>query len=63
MFRTVRFKKKIVLLYKISQIPSVLNSLEDSILIPNPAQSGKADCSAHGAKLYCCAVFKMFKVN
>lgn len=50
-------------LYKVSQIPPVLNSLEDFILIPKPAQPAKADCSAHGAKLYCCAVFKMFKVN
>lgn len=52
-----------MLLYKIRQISSVLNALEDSILIPKPAQSGKADGSVHGAKLYCRAVFKMFKVN
>ena len=48
---------KIVLLYNIRQISSVLNALEDSILIPKPAQAGKADCSVHGAKLYCRAVF------
>lgn len=41
----------------------MLNPLEDSILIPKPAQSGKADGSARGAKLYCCAVFKTFEVN
>ena len=54
---------KIVLLYNIRQISSVVNALEDSLLIPKPAQAGKADCSVHGSKLYCRAVFKMFKVN
>lgn len=37
----------------------MLNSLGDSILISKP----KANCSVLGAKLYCCAVFKMFEVN